>query len=155
MAREGEGPIIRMTARGRPHLHVTGGAEKKTSPRPYDLTTTRIRKKSRTCQLVSRETPVTMRRMPGGGRERGALQDRQSFWILYKRRGLKSYPYAPAPLSSWYSRRGRLSLANSTTMLLVMFSIRKKVCAKQAYLAPKKGFPLKVLTASSASLTKY
>lgn len=36
-------------------------------------------------------------------------------WILDKRSAVDAYPY---PRSSWTSRRGRLSLANSTTILL-------------------------------------
>lgn len=53
---------------------------------------------------------------------------------------MKSYPYAPAPLSSWYSRRGRLSLANSTTMLLVKFSIKRRGIYRISILGSHEGF---------------
>ena len=36
----------------------------------------------RTCQLVSRETPETIRRIPTGLRERGALREKERFQIL-------------------------------------------------------------------------
>ena len=78
------------------------------------------KRKTRTCQLVSREMPETMRRNPGGRLARTSLS------------------------ASYGSRRGRVSLANSTTMLDNVSARRSvgRYTWDRAYFAPMKLLPL-------------
>lgn len=89
---------------------------------------------------MSREIPETIKRMPGGLRVRGPLRELPTNVggeIL--RMGRKTYL-----LSSYGSRRGRDSFANSTTMLRLISLYIRDSKLNEIYLVPLKAFPLKL-----------